>query len=73
MDWLASQVIEALKGNIQDAAYIEGKKAEMEGLNRFEVALKITNLDSKNLESLAARLGVNVEDLRAFCRVIQAM
>lgn len=73
MDWLANEVIEALKENTTDQDYIEGKAAEMQGLNRFDVAQKITGLDNKNLQSLALRLGVSVEDLQAFCRVMQAM
>lgn len=70
MDYLAQKILDVLENNINDPAYIADKRQDFEGLDRLGAARKISNLDQENKADLAAVLGVSLQDLDTFIRVL---
>lgn len=73
MDWLANEILAVLESSTDDRSYIESKRGDFIGLDRMSAARKINNLDSENQLALAIRLGISIEDLEAFCRVLKSI
>lgn len=73
MDWLSEQILEFLRLDGFDPAYLESKKSELEDKDRFEVVIWCGRLDSEKLRGLADYLGVPFEDLEATVRTVKKL
>lgn len=71
MSLLAEKIMQAMRANIDDEGYLAEKEAELERLDTLGAAWAVGRLDATNTATLAELLGVTVEDLRAFNRVMQ--
>ncbi len=71
MDFLATQVLNALKKTDMDSSWIAGKEFEYRDKSRLEILRSLSNFDSENLAAICKELSVTVEDIRATLRVLQ--
>jgi hypothetical protein len=69
-DYLASEVVKALKTTDMDASWIRDKEHEFKDMTRLQVLRSLSNLDSDNLQTVCAQLHVTVSDMQATLRVL---
>lgn len=71
IDFLAMQVLEALKKAGVAQSWIDDKKHDFEGFDRLKVLRSFSNLDQKNLTAVCEQIGVSMQDMQATLRVLR--
>ncbi len=71
MDFLGTQVLNALKKTNMATSWISDKEFEYRDKSRLEILRSLSNFDSENLAAICKELSVTVEDIRATLRVLQ--
>lgn len=71
MDYVATEVLEALKKTGMDSSWIKDKEHEFKDMNRLSVLRSLSNLDSGNLQAVATQLNVSLDDMQATLRVLR--
>jgi len=70
-DYLAFEVIKALRKTDMAESWIKDKEHEFKDMTRLQVLRSLSNLDSDNLQAVAAQICVSVEDMQATLRVLK--
>jgi hypothetical protein len=72
LDWLATQIVEVL-GETVGEKYANEKSRELQGRDRMQVLRWCNHLDSRNLNSVAIRLGIPTDKFACAVEVTRSL